>query len=122
MAFERKQQRLGRHGIDQLQRNQILAPRLPLELSLVVAIENDSIHRLIGRPRLGADDYSVDLRARTKLRRTACESLIGCCISARQPGISRGLIGVRAERSAEEAACAHAAVSDEAVLCLSIFL
>jgi hypothetical protein len=122
MAFQREQQWFGRHGGDHLQGDQGLAHGLPHQLSCLVAIENDSIDRLIGRPWFGANGDSFDLRTRTKLRRTACESLIGCCASARQPGKSRGLIGMRAERSAEQATGVDAAVGDEAVLGLGIFL
>ena len=112
MALQGEQQWFGRHGGDQLQGDQGLAPGLPHQLSCLVAIENDSIDRLIGRPCFGADGDSIDLRARTKLRRTACKGLIGCCASACQPGKGCGLIGMRAKSSAEQTAGVDVAVGD----------
>ena len=58
----------------------------------------------------------------TELGRTSGESLIGCCASARQLGKSRGLFGMRAERAAVQAAGVDAAVGDQPILGLGIFL
>ena len=80
------------------------------------------IDGLIGRPWFGADGDSIDLCTRTKLRSTSGESLIGNCASARQLGESRGLFGMRAERAALQADAVDAAVGDQPILGLGIFL
>src|SRR5580692_5579455 len=115
MAFEREQQWFGRHGGDHLQRHQRLASGLPHPFSILVTIENNSIDRLIGRPRFWADRdaadlHNRDLRTRPELRRTARESLIRCSASARQLGIGRSLIGVRADASTKQTAGVDTAI------------
>jgi hypothetical protein len=122
MVLEGEQQRFGRHGGDQLQGDYRLTSGLPHQLSCQVAIENDAIDRLIGRPRFGADGDSTDLRTGTELRRTAYESRIRGCVSACQAGKGGGLAGMGAEAPAQQAADVDATIGDEAVAGLGIFL